>query len=90
MQKEAHFLINMKTFLTSSALLLAAGYPCVAFAESFGLHVPTFINVNGAVTLFSLALFALLALGDYRRTPRALGYSMPAPRKPRETHRLAA
>ena len=91
--KEDAIFTHMKTFLTVSALVLAAGYPCVAFAESFGLRVPAFVNPNAVVTIFSLALFALLALGDYARRPRTLSQPLldraPSKRR-RETHRLAA
>jgi hypothetical protein len=92
-QKEAQLFTYMKTFLTVSALVIAAGIPCVAFAETLGAHVPAFVNTDAIVTVFSFALIALLVLGDYARAPRKIGTSVrdrltSAPR--REAHRLAA
>jgi hypothetical protein len=80
----------MKTSLKLIALLLAAGYPCVAFAEFLGARVPSVINAENTVALFSAALVALLMLGDYARrrtfsvaTANELAFK-------HEKHRLAA
>ncbi len=80
----------MKTSLKLIALLIAAGYPCVAFAEFLGAPVPSAINAENVVALFSAALVGLLMIGDYsdRRTFSVEAANNAAIKE--EKHRLAA
>ena len=87
----------MKTAIKVIALLIAAGYPVVAFAEFLGASVPHALNAENALAAFSVALVALLMIADYsprrltKRTPHVAGYSaLATPARKRESHRLAA
>jgi len=84
----------MKTSLKLIALLLAAGFPCVAFAEMLGASIPAIANTENVVTVFSFALLGLTMITDYTRRSRTLTVvaptAVPAPRASRENHCLAA
>lgn len=84
----------MKTTIKLFAFLLAAGYPCVAFAEFLGARVPSTLNVENVVGLFALAVTALILISDYsRRGVRTISLPATAPamgRRTHECHRLAA
>lgn len=82
----------MKTSLKITALLLAASFPCVAFAEMLGASVPTFFNMEIASAVFAVLLIGLTVIGDYSRRCRssvARSYCSFVNHKG-ETHRLAA
>ena len=82
----------MKTSLKITALLLAASFPCAAFAEIFGADLPAPLNVENAAMLFSMLLIGLTLIGDYSRSSRSAfsrSYARFAESKG-ETHRLAA
>jgi hypothetical protein len=82
----------MKTTIKVIALVIAAGYPCVAFAEFLGAPVPSIINAESALGLFTAALAVLLMIGDYTRRPlphTKASYTR-TPFRKRESHRLAA
>ncbi len=82
----------MKTAITAIALLIAAGYPCVAFAEVLGASFPSAINGENALAAFTAAVAVLLIVSDYSRRSiahRATSYSR-TPFRKRESHRLAA
>lgn len=93
-KREGNFIKHMKTSLKVIALLLAAGFPCVAFAEMLGVSVPAIANVENVVIVFSSAVFGLTLVTDYTRRSRMLTAvtpaDVPAARTPRENHRLAA
>jgi len=78
------------------ALLLAAGYPCVAFAEFLGAHVPASFNAENSLGLFSAAVIALTLITDYSRRSRLFAAATPAVApaavcaRATESHRLAA
>lgn len=76
------------------ALSLAAGYPCVAFAEFAGARVPHVLNGENALAAFSFALLGLLMVSDYSRRFRAPAIALESccddHRASDETHRLAA
>lgn len=85
----------MKTSLKLLALIIAAGYPLVAFAEFAGAPMPASLNAENALALFSVVIAALLMIGDYSR--RRLTFIGAPSRRPksaaqrkRESHRLAA
>lgn len=88
----------MKTtmIIKSLALVLAAGYPCVAFAEFLGARLPASINFENSLTAFSALIIGLTLAGDYARRNRvcvaSVPTSSPAPvaKSAREHHRLAA
>ena len=64
----------MKTSLKLIALLLAAGYPCVAFAQFAGAQVPAFINAQNTASLFTVVFVGLMLLKDYApRRPSLVG-----------------
>ncbi|MDB6095341.1 MAG: hypothetical protein JWM32_2903 [Verrucomicrobia bacterium] len=63
----------MKTSLKLIALLIAAGYPCVALAQSAGLSIPSF-SPETAVSVFATALIGVIMVGDYSR--RARGFAV--------------
>ena len=92
-----NFTITMKTslILKSLALLLAAGYPVVAFAEFLGAHIPSSINAESSLAVFAFAVIGLTLGADYARRPRSLAdakTAQPAPalRTTAERHSLAA
>ena len=60
----------MKTSLKITALLLAASFPCVAFAEILGANLPAALNVEYTATLFVMLLIGLTLMGDYSRRSR--------------------
>ena len=62
----------MKTSLKLIALLLAAGYPCVAFAQFAGAHVPAVINVQNTVGVFTAVFIGLMLTKDYSRPSLSL------------------
>ncbi len=62
----------MKTSLKLIALLLAAGFPCVALADLAGLNVSSSIAPESLLGLFTTAGVALIFLGDYSRRGRDL------------------
>ena len=68
----------MKTSLKLIALLLAAGYPCVAFAQFVGAKVPAFINAQNTVGIFTAVFVGLMLIKDYSR-PRLTLRSTTAP-----------
>jgi hypothetical protein len=87
----------MKTslILKSLALLPAAGYPVVAFAEFLGARIPSAINAETALAVFAVAVIGLTLGADYGRKPARLALATsatPAPvaRRTNEHHRLAA
>lgn len=80
----------MKTSLKLIALLIAAGYPCVAFAEFLGASVPAVINAENLVALFSAALVGLLMTADYSRGPSFCVATANDEAFKAEKHRLAA
>lgn len=55
----------MKTSLKLIALLLAAGYPCVALAQFAGAQLPAVINAENAAGLFTAVFVGLMLLKDY-------------------------
>ena len=72
----------MKTSLKITALLLAALFPCAAFAEIFGANLPAPLNVENAAMLFSMLLIGftvrfLTQLRPLRREQRR----NPSPRR---------
>lgn len=82
----------MKNTIKVIALLIAAGYPCVAFAEFLGASIPSVVNGENALGMFTAVLAVLLVVGDYSRRSiahRATSYSR-TPFRKREAHRLAA
>jgi hypothetical protein len=82
----------MKTSIKITALLLAASFPCAAFAEILGANVPAILNVENTATLFSLLILGLTVISDYSRRSRSAlsqSYARFAEGKG-ETHRLAA
>lgn len=83
---------SMKTSLKSIAVLLAAGYPCVAVAEFFGISVPSVFTNEIALGIYTALLVGLIMLVDYSRRPypRVARCVPPAPRAGGERHRLAA
>ena len=62
----------MKTSLKLIALLLAAGYPCVAFAQFVGAKVPAFINAQNAAGVFTAVFVSLMLIKDYSRPSLSL------------------
>ncbi len=82
----------MKTTIKVIALLIAAGYPCVALAEFAGASIPSALNAENALCVFTATLAVLLMIGDYSRgriAHTASSYSR-TPFRKRESHRLAA
>ena len=82
----------MKTSLKITALLLAASFPCVAFAEILGANLPAPLNVEYTASLFSMLLIGLTLMSDYSRPSRSAfsrSYARFVEGKG-ETHRLAA
>ena len=57
----------MKTSLKLIALLLAAGYPCAAFAQFAGVQVPAIINAQNTVGIFTAVFVGLMLIKDYSR-----------------------
>ncbi len=57
----------MKTTIKIIALLTAAGYPCVAFADMLGASLPAAINLETTGALFVSALVSLMFISDYSR-----------------------
>jgi hypothetical protein len=55
----------MKTSLQLIALLLAAGYPCVAFAQFAGAPVPAALDVQNIAGVFTAVFVGLMLLKDY-------------------------
>lgn len=82
----------MKTTIKVIALLIAAGYPCVAFAEFLGAPIPSAINGENALAAFTAVVAVLLMVGDYSRRSIAHGATSytRTPFRKRESHRLAA
>lgn len=88
----------MKTslILKSIALLFAVGYPCVAFAEFLGAHVPSSVNAETSLAVFAAAVIGLTLGADYARRPSPLTATLsgkkatPANRTSPERNRLAA
>lgn len=89
--------MKASTAIKLVALITAAGYPCVALAQSFGAPLPTFATAGVMFNVFCIALVSLTVIGDYTRRNRVLARfaapsASPAPaclRRP-ESHRLAA
>jgi len=82
----------MKNSLKITALLVAASFPCVAFAEILGAKIPAVLNVENTATLFALLIIGLTVVTDYSRRSRtalAESYSKFVEGKG-ESHRLAA
>jgi hypothetical protein len=68
----------MNSSLKLIALLLAAGYPCVAFAQFAGAQVPAFINAQNTASLFTVVFVGLMLLKDYApRRPSLLSATTP-------------
>lgn len=67
----------MKTSLKLIALLLAAGYPCVAFAQFAGAQVPAIINAQNTAGVFTAVFVGLMLIKDYSRP--SLSLTAPAP-----------
>ena len=67
----------MKTSLKLIALILAAGYPCVAFAQFAGAQVPAFINAQNTAGLFTAVFVGLMLIKDYSRPSRSLTLTSP-------------
>ncbi len=88
--------MNTSTAIKSIAFTIAAGYPCVAFAKFFGAQVPSYINLENTVSVFSATLVVLMLITDYTRRAKVLTPVAPvtpvACTNPRtcESHRLAA
>ncbi len=82
----------MKTTIKVIALLIAAGYPCVAFAEFLGAPIPSAVNGENALAAFTAVVAVLLMIGDY--SSRSLAHSTTrctrTHLRKRESHRLAA
>ncbi len=57
----------MKTTIKIIALLAAAGYPCVAFANFFGASLPASLNLETFGAVFVVALASLTFISDYSR-----------------------
>lgn len=66
----------MKTSLKLIALVIAAGTPVVAFAQSAGVVIPA-ISFEAAFGGFITVLFALMFAGDYFRRSRSLAVMAP-------------
>lgn len=89
--------MKSKNILKLLAIVLAAGFPCAAFAELLGARVSGPFTAESTIGLYSAALLALLMIGDYSRRTRSLASfalrnrSTPvgSPTAGRETHRLA-
>ena len=83
----------MNTYIKSLAFVLAAGSPCVAFAEALGAHVPNAFTAENLVAAFALVVIALLVSLDYTRSDKRR-FSRAAERaivgNKTESHRLAA
>ncbi len=84
----------MKTSLkTISLLLVAASFPCVAFAELAGGRIPVVITAENLISVFSIVSIAVIVGLDYTRGQRRRSVSL-APASSaqvrRESHRLAA
>ncbi|HVU23718.1 MAG TPA: hypothetical protein VHE13_06300 [Opitutus sp.] len=87
--------MKASTAIKFVALFTAAGYPCVALAQSFGAPLPTFLTAGIMFNVFCGALVALTVIADYTRHQRVLARvcsaAAPAPAARRaEAHRLAA
>jgi len=62
----------MKNYIKLPALVLAAGLPCVAFAQLAGVHVPAAVNTESAFATFAIIGITLGALRDYARPVRPI------------------
>ena len=62
----------MKNNIKLLALLLAAGIPCVAFAQVAGANLPTTLNTESVFGAFTLIGIMLGAVRDYARPFRPL------------------
>ena len=62
----------MKTTLKIIALLIAAGYPVVALAESAGITVPSYFTAEYVLGLFVASIVGLTLFSDYSRRLRDL------------------
>ena len=67
----------MKTSLKLIALLVAAGYPCVAFAQFVGARIPAFINAQNTAGVFTAVFVGLMLIEDYSRPSVSLPASAP-------------
>ena len=57
----------MKNQIKLLALVLAAGLPCVAFAQVAGAHLPTALNTESVFGAFAIVGIVLGAVSDYSR-----------------------
>ena len=55
----------MKTSLKLIALVIAAGYPCLALAQVAGARLPAAINAENTVGAFTAVFVGLMLLKDY-------------------------
>ena len=62
----------MKNHIKLLALVLAAGLPCVAFAQLAGAHVPAAVNTESVVGAFAIVGITIGAMRDYSRSFRPL------------------
>jgi xanthine/uracil permease len=62
----------MKNNIKLLALVLAAGLPCVAFAQVAGANLPTSLNTESVFGAFAIIGITLGAVSDYSRTFRPL------------------
>ena len=67
----------MKTSLKLIALLLAAGYPCVAFAQFAGAQLPAIINTQNTAAVFTAVFVGLMLIKDYSRPSLRLPATAP-------------
>jgi hypothetical protein len=67
----------MKTSLKLIALVLAAGYPCVAFAQFAGAHIPATLSAESVVGLFTAVFVGLMLIKDYSRPGLTLTSTAP-------------
>ncbi|HWA86778.1 MAG TPA: hypothetical protein VG710_11190 [Opitutus sp.] len=87
--------MKASTVIKFIALITAAGYPCVALAQSFGASLPSFVSTGVLFNVFCTALVVLTVMTDYTRRHRVLvagrrsAAPTPAARRA-EPHRLAA
>ncbi|HTO04687.1 MAG TPA: hypothetical protein VL069_13340 [Opitutus sp.] len=82
----------MKTSLKTTALVIAAAFPCAAFAQILGANLPAPLTVENTATFFSMLLICLTLVSEYSRPSRsafARNYARFTEGKG-ETHRLAA
>ena len=79
--------MKASTAIKLVALITAAGYPCVALAQSFGAPLPTFATAGVMFNVFCAAIVTLTVTADYTRRNRVLARVAGAAPTPARTHR---